>query len=53
MNRSIAAALLLMTAGLAAAQTTPTPVETVGLGDGVYVLYGNGGNIGVSSAATD
>jgi len=49
MIRLLICAALAAFAGLASAQTAPEPtVEAVAVGPGVYVLYGQGGNIGVS-----
>lgn len=48
MNRLLAAAALTALATIAAAQDAPPPIEIVQVAPGVHVLYGQGGNIGVS-----
>jgi glyoxylase-like metal-dependent hydrolase (beta-lactamase superfamily II) len=48
MPKSIVCALLAAFATLAAAQDAPPPIEVVQVTPGVHVLYGQGGNIGVS-----
>lgn len=49
MPKSLVCALLAAFAGVAAAQNPPEPtIETAAVAPGVYVLYGQGGNIGVS-----
>jgi glyoxylase-like metal-dependent hydrolase (beta-lactamase superfamily II) len=50
MNRSIAAIVLCaFIAGVAEGQALPKKIEVEKVAEGVYVLYGNGGNIGVSA----
>lgn len=52
MIRMLAAAGLAVFAAIAAAQDPPPPaIEAVTVAEGVYVLYGQGGNIGVSAGA--
>ncbi|HXV40089.1 MAG TPA: MBL fold metallo-hydrolase [Steroidobacteraceae bacterium] len=52
MSRTIFAALIAMQAALAQAQAPEeVKVETEEVAPGVYVLYGRGGNIGVSAGA--
>lgn len=49
MNRLLAAATLAVFATIAEAQDPPPPIEVVQVVPGVHVLYGQGGNIGVST----
>jgi cyclase len=50
MNRSIAALVLcVFIAGIAEGQAPPKKIEVEKVAEGVYVLYGSGGNIGVSA----
>ena len=49
MNRLLAAAALAALATIADAQDAPAPIEVVQVAPGVHVLYGQGGNIGVST----
>lgn len=49
MIRVLAAAGPILVAAIAAAQEAPPPIEAVQVAPGVYVLYGQGGNIGVSA----
>lgn len=49
MNRLLAAATLAVFATIADAQDPPPPIEVVQVVPGVHVLYGQGGNIGVST----
>lgn len=51
MIRLIAAAGLSFFTSLAAAQEAPPPIEAVQVAPGVHVLYGQGGNIGVSTGS--
>jgi len=52
MVRITVAAVLALTAAAAGAQTEPAPAVTAeAVAPGVWVLYGNGGNIGVSAGA--
>ena len=51
MNRLIAFMALATSVATAAAQDTPPPIETVQVVPGVHVLYGQGGNIGVSTGS--
>ena len=48
MNRLLAAMSVGLFASAAAAQAPPKPIEVVQVAEGVHVLYGSGGNIGVS-----
>lgn len=48
MHRPIAAISLCLCAGIAAAQGPPKKIEVEKVAEGVYVLFGSGGNIGVS-----
>ena len=49
MNRPIVAIVLCVSfAGVAAGQAPPKKIEVGKVAEGVYVLYGSGGNIGVS-----
>ena len=48
MNRSLAAISACLVASVAAAQAPPKKIEVEKVAEGVYVLYGSGGNIGVS-----
>ena len=48
MPRLIVALLILASAGVASAQSPPKKIEVAQVADGVHVLYGSGGNIGVS-----
>lgn len=49
MNRLLAAAALAAFATIAHAQDPTLPIEVVQVAPGVHVLYGQGGNIGVSA----
>ena len=52
MSKRIAAFVLIACSGVSAAQNEPEPVvRTEQVAPGVYVLYGSGGNIGVSAGA--
>lgn len=52
MSKSIAVALLAVVVDIAAAQDAPPPaIETQQVAPGIHVLYGAGGNIGVSAGA--
>jgi glyoxylase-like metal-dependent hydrolase (beta-lactamase superfamily II) len=52
MSKSIGFALLAAFVSFASAQNAPEPtVRTESVAPGVYVLYGSGGNIGVSAGA--
>jgi glyoxylase-like metal-dependent hydrolase (beta-lactamase superfamily II) len=51
MNRLIAFMALATSVATAAAQDTPPPIEAVQVVPGVHVLYGQGGNIGVSTGS--
>ena len=52
MSRLVIGALLALAAAAAGAQAQPEPVVTAeAVAPGVWVLYGNGGNIGVSAGA--
>jgi glyoxylase-like metal-dependent hydrolase (beta-lactamase superfamily II) len=51
MNRLPAAAALAAFATIAAAQDAPPPIEVAQVAPGVHVLYGQGGNIGVSTGS--
>lgn len=52
MSKRIAALVLIACSGVSAAQNEPEPaVRTEQVAPGVYVLYGSGGNIGVSAGA--
>jgi glyoxylase-like metal-dependent hydrolase (beta-lactamase superfamily II) len=51
MNRLIAFMALATLVATAAAQDTPPPIEAVQVAPGVHVLYGQGGNIGVSTGS--
>lgn len=51
MNRLIALMALATCVATAAAQDTPPPIESVQVVPGVHVLYGQGGNIGVSTGS--
>lgn len=48
MFRLIVTAFLLVTAGAASAQMPPRKIDVAPVAEGIYVLYGSGGNIGVS-----
>jgi glyoxylase-like metal-dependent hydrolase (beta-lactamase superfamily II) len=52
MSRLVIGALLALAAAAAGAQAQPEPVVTAeAVAPGIWVLYGNGGNIGVSAGA--
>jgi len=51
MKRSIAAISLCLIANAAAAQAPPKKIEVEKVAEGVYVLFGSGGNIGVSAGS--
>jgi glyoxylase-like metal-dependent hydrolase (beta-lactamase superfamily II) len=51
MNRLIAVTAFATLATLAAAQEAPPPIEAMQVAPGVHVLYGQGGNIGVSTGS--
>ncbi|MEX2051256.1 MAG: MBL fold metallo-hydrolase, partial [Steroidobacteraceae bacterium] len=52
MSKNIAVALLAVVVDIAAAQDAPPPeIETQQVAPGIHVLYGAGGNIGVSTGA--